>query len=257
MESYLPEVNIPPPPEEVEYEPTPDKDPTEPETYNLKQKLDTDKVFKKKLVRAATIPKKKLEINIIQDEIEETEEMPVLERRGETDEEEEEELTELESEIIAEEEYTQQIEKEEREVIKQTMPMKTKPKKKKKVLTQSQLDALSRGRATSLKNRQAKKKIKDKEKNQVVFVGEDDDYKVPEKAMIHHRKVHPSPVSKDDIRNIMVSAISQYDDERKEKKKAKKEREKKELQDSRLTQQINRALNPSDPDYYNECFTFT
>ena len=249
---YLPEVDIPPPAPEVEYEPS---DPNAPQAYSLKHKLDTDTVFKKKLTKMA---------------------LDVKELTPEPNKNKKVETRMVSQEIIA---GDKNLTEEEFAENKQPAP------KKKRQMSQKQLDALSRGRATSLAKRQAKKKAKEpvqedeeyvkvEEPKEVNSVGktvrssgpteqkitfeeppqEPEPAPEPEQELVRQRS---KPVSRNEIEDIMVSAIGKYDQKRKAEKKIKKEKEARVVQDKRLTQQINRVLDPSNPDYYKDCFNFS
>ena len=257
---YLPEVEVPPPPPEVEYETEFDKDPDAPQAYDLKKKLDTDIVFKKKLTKMA---------------------LDVKELTPDPDKNKKVETKLVSQENIA---GDKNLTEEDFQEHKQPAP------KKKRQMTQKQLDALARGRATSLAKRQAKKKAR-KEIEHAEQQGEEEEYvkveepeetnkvgkvekkssgateqkitweeqaKAPEPSPEPEYKLSRSkPVSRNEIEEIMMGAIGKYDAQRKAEKKIKKEKQAKEVRDKRLTQQINRVLDPSNPDYYTDCFNFS
>ena len=274
---FLPEVELAPPPPEVEYEPT---DPNAPQEYDLKKKLDTDVVFKKKLTRMAL-------------DVKELDEPADPERKVPT------EIKTAEN-IAGDKNLTPSDFHE----MKQPAP------KKKRQMSQKQLDALARGRATSLEKRRAKKKAKEQPQEpsiqeEYVDVEEPDDCDIvgkPARVKTRVKQEHQpeltggssgateqtitweddhsrrppnpdnkknkdgelyklarsnKPVSRDEIENIMVGAIGKYDAQRKAEKKIKKEKQAKEISDQRITRQINRAMDPSNPDYFSDCFTFS
>ena len=247
---YLPDVDIPPPAPEVEYETEFDKDPNAPQAYDLKKKLDTDVVFKKKLTRMA---------------------LDVKEMTPEPNKNKKVETKLISQENIA---GDKNLTEEDFQEHRQPAP------KKKRQMSQKQLDALARGRATSLAKRQAKKKAKappQEEEEEYVKVEEPVETnrvgKVEKKSSgateqniswsaepepePEYKLSRNKPVSKHEIEEIMMGAIGKYDAQRKAEKKIKKEKEAKIHQDKRLTQQINRVLDPSNPDYYKDCFNFS
>jgi hypothetical protein len=248
---YLPDVEVPPPAPEVEYETEFDKDPDAPQAYDLKKKLDTDIVFKKKLTKMA---------------------LDVKEMTPEPNKNKKVETKLVSQENIA---GDKNLTEEDFQEHKQPAP------KKKRQMTQKQLDALARGRATSLAKRQAKKKarkeVKEEEEEYVKVEEPKETNKVgkvePKSSGATEQKIsweepEPSPepeyklsrskpVSRNEIEDIMMGAIGKYDAQRKAEKKLKKEKQAKEVRDKRLTQQINRVLDPSNPEYYNDCFNFS
>ena len=123
-----------------------------------------------------------------------------------------------------------------------------KPKQKRNI-SQKQLDALARGRANSLAKRKAKATIK----KEITFTEEPP---LKEIAKSEHTIIKKS-VGKNEMEDAIQNAILTYDNLRKQRKKEKKELEKKNQVDQRLVQQINRAMDPSNPDYWSSCFNIT
>jgi len=125
-------------------------------------------------------------------------------------------------------------------------------KKGKRKMSQKQLDALARGRANSLAKRQARAQTK-KEIKSSGPVLEDDSF-----TPVAPKRAEPKQyLTKEDVKNISVEAITEYDAIRKQRKNKKKEVKSKHIADARTTQQINRVLNPNDMDYYGECFNIS
>ena len=243
--NYLPDCDFDVPAEEA-----PIKQPK-----TLKGRLDTDKVFKKKLTRMATSA-----------ELEVVEMSPTKGRQVTAPDKDLDEIV--------------------------TQP----PPKKKRNMSEKQLEALARGRATSLAKRQANKKAKQPVSEPVspAPVEQEEESPVPKSVTINDlpeeilrdrrtasvklkSPTHPRnktekpnpdtgmpykiarehPLNRDDIKSMMTDAIGQYDTLRKERKADKKEQQRKVVHDQRISQQLNRVMNPSEPDYFNECFTFS
>ena len=74
-------------------------------------------------------------------------------------------------------------------------------------------------------------------------------------------KVYSEPttksVPKNEMEDAIQNAIYQYDTLRKQRKQKKKETAQMNAIDTRLVQQINRAMDPSNPDYWSSCFNIT
>ena len=230
----------------------------------LKGRLDTDKVFKKKLTRMATSA-----------ELEVVEMSPKEDIKG--------------REVTAPDKDLDEI------VTQENVPP---PPKKKRNMSEKQLEALARGRATSLAKRQANKKAKqpvsEPQVNSPIAPEPEEESPVPKSVTINDlpqeilrdrrtavkqvkSPTHPRnktdkpnpdtgmpykiarehPLNRDDIKSMMTDAIGQYDTLRKERKAEKKEQQRKVVHDQRISQQLNRVMNPSEPDYFNECFTFS
>tara|TARA_R110000765_G_scaffold186138_1_gene291782 strand:+ start:812 stop:1654 length:843 start_codon:yes stop_codon:yes gene_type:complete len=273
---FLPEVELAPPPPEVEYQPS---DPNAPQEYDLKKKLDTDVIFKKKLTRMA---------------------LDVKELSPDAD---------PEKKVSTEIKTAENIAGDKNLTSSDFNEMKQPAPKKKRQMSQKQLDALARGRATSLEKRRAKKQAKAQPQEpsvqeDYVEVEEPDDcdivgkparvkMKVDTRHMPeatggssgateqnvswedeHKKQRNPDnkknsngepynlarsnkAVSKEEIEGIMMGAIGKYDAQRKAEKKIKKEKQAKEVSDQRITRQINRAMDPTNPDYFSDCFTFS
>jgi len=240
-------------------------------TKTLKHRLDTDKVFKKKLTRMATTPP---EVRPVSPEPHTIETEQTVEVRQVTPAEDEG------GKIVTEEEFH---------------PKNQPAPKKKRIMTEKQLEALTRGRATSLAKRQANKKAK-AQMNQPQVTSPREPEPEPKGPLTVHmdelpqeiprhrvatqpdsRETHPlnpthkenpatgtqykiareKPLNKDDIMSMMTGAISEYDNVRKQRKAEKKAQTQKVVHDSRISQQLNRVMNPGDPEYFNECFTFS
>ena len=125
----------------------------------------------------------------------------------------------------------------------------TKPVKKKRQMSQKQLDALARGRQNSLKNRQARASTKKE---------------IVESKVVQQQPVStpvfqkpPNYLTKADVEEISVDAITKYDAIRKKRKAVKKEVKETHIADQQTTQQIQRALNPNDMDFYSSCFNIS
>ena len=67
----------------------------------------------------------------------------------------------------------------------------------------------------------------------------------------------PNYLTKEDVEEISVDAITKYDAIRKKRKAVKKEQKTKHIADVKTTQAIQRALNPNDMDFYGDCFNIT
>lgn len=257
-QDYLPSCDFDTPPE------------PEPAPQTLKHRLDTDKVFKKKLTRMATTPP---QVRVLSPEPHTMETEQTVEVRQVTPAEDEG------GKIVTEEEFH---------------PKNQPAPKKKRIMTEKQLEALTRGRATSLAKRQANKKAK-AQMNQPEPTGPEPEPEpkgpltvhmdeLPQEIPRHRvatqpdsRETHPlnptqkenpatgtqykiareKPLNKDDIMSMMTGAISEYDNVRKQRKAEKKAQTQKVVHDSRISQQLNRVMNPGDPEYFNECFTFS
>ena len=125
-------------------------------------------------------------------------------------------------------------------------------KKGKRKMSQKQLEALARGRANSLAKRQARAQTKMEIKSSGPVL-EDKSF-----APVAPIRAEPKQyLTKADIKDISVEAITEYDAIRKQRKDKKKQVKTKHIADVKTTQQINRALNPNDMDYYGECFNIS
>ena len=139
---------------------------------------------------------------------------------------------------------------------------KPKIKKPRKKMSQGQLDALARGRATSLANRKAKAKAKAKiEPVPEPAVAEPKPVQEPEPVKVFKGREPQSQViqgyTKDDMDIAINNALNKQYELRKERKKKKKAAEQINQVDTRLVEQINRAMDPSNPEYWSSCFNIT
>ena len=122
-------------------------------------------------------------------------------------------------------------------------------------MSQKQLDALARGRENSLKKRQAKASTKKEIANEPMPSPEVKEKKVEQQhVQFVDKQTH---LTKKDVEDISVDAITKYDAIRKQRKQKKKEVKKTHVQDQKTVQAINRALNPNDMDFYGDCFNIT
>ena len=64
-------------------------------------------------------------------------------------------------------------------------------------------------------------------------------------------------VDKSEMEDAIANAIYKYDNVRKARKAEKQAAKKVKDVDKRLVQQINRAMDPSNPDYWSGCFNIT
>ena len=258
--SYLPNMTLPAPPPEVK-----PLEMSKGEAYTLKKILDTDKVFKKRMKASAIDP----DVPLLSPEPDVEPKVPV------------QSITE--SEIESDKNLTSD----------DFTPETQRPPKTKRKMTDKQLEALARGRATSLAKRQAKaqtKKVRvlspppesdapepepmssDEEPetkssgplkvNMVKWEEEPQVDRNPSKKRDPdtgkvYRMARSNPVSKEEIETMMTGAIRKYDGERKVAKAEKKEKARQTVHNQHISQQLNRVLNPSDPEYFNECFTFS
>tara|TARA_R110000824_G_scaffold15298_3_gene64456 strand:+ start:4456 stop:5307 length:852 start_codon:yes stop_codon:yes gene_type:complete len=276
-ESFLPEMSMPEPVEEVE--PVndnlfSDEEPDEPQLPKMvvKTRVDTDTIFKKK-------PKVKAIVEPVVEPVE-----PVVE---------DEELYDEEGGMTfkAEEEESGGANfiyssSEEEEVVEPVVVVKKKigrPKKPppvypegtvlskvtgkpKKVMSEKTKEALRIGRLKSIETRRAKK-----EKKESIQLVRDEIYPqndVVERGVEQVEVKRPRPksrgndgVSKKELQNMMLNTIMGYEAQKtKMDKEAKIVREKEEQetrQRDELNKTIQRALNPNDMDYYGDCFKFT
>ena len=140
---------------------------------------------------------------------------------------------------------------------------KPKIKKPRKKMSQGQLDALARGRATSLANRQkkAKQKAEPIPEPKPIPVPEPVVEDKPEPVKVFKGREPQSQViqgyTKDDMDNAINNALNKQYELRKERKKKKKAAEQINQVDTRLVEQINRAMDPSNPEYWSSCFNIT
>ena len=253
----FPEVEIPPEPE------TPEYDPEEEEQFVKKPRVDTDRIFKKKRQGRSDnemkVSKMRTKKKVLYDNP--MEEVKVVLPPEPEPQEEEITKEDVEQILNSKEPISHKIDeidvkKEEVEtevkikppsmrVPSPTTELPVKPVKKKRQMSQKQLDALAKGRATSLAKRQANASTKKELK--VV-------QKTAEPTPVFQK---PQYLTKEDVKNISVEAISQYDSIRKQRKAKKKDVKVTHIADKRTQQQLNRALNGADADFYNDCFNIT
>ena len=135
------------------------------------------------------------------------------------------------------------------EIVLNDEPIPKKPKQKRK-MSEKQLEALARGRKNSLEKRKAKANIN---KKTVDFHEEViDDTLAPPSA----KRIVKS-VDKNEMEDAIANAIHKYDNVRKARKAEKQAAKKIQDVDKRLVEQINRAMDPSNPDYWSGCFNIT
>ena len=135
------------------------------------------------------------------------------------------------------------------EIVLNDEPIPKKPKQKRK-MSEKQLEALARGRKNSLEKRKAKANIN---KKTVDFHEEViDDTLAPPSA----KRIVKS-VDKNEMEDAIANAIHKYDNVRKARKAEKQAAKKIKDVDKRLVEQINRAMDPSNPDYWSGCFNIT
>ena len=128
-------------------------------------------------------------------------------------------------------------------------------KKGKRKMSQKQLDALARGRANSLAKRQARAQTK-----KAIAEPKSSGPALEDKSFTPVAPIRAEPkqyLTKADIKDISVEAITEYDAIRKKRKDKKKQVKTKHIADARTTQQINRVLNPNDMDFYGDCFNIS
>ena len=219
------------------------------EEYTLKNRIDTDKVFKKRPVQGKVTTETP---DVI---------MPVVEEVREPDTGGEEEVIEDREAMVVEEEsgganfvYEEQVET-------------VKPQKKaKRKMTEKQLEALKRGREKSLATRQAKKNVKKsiniapEQPQPQPQVEQPEQLQYRPQTPIQPRPqtpIQPQYVKKDELKNAMIEAISTYDGIRKTRKEEKKKAEKTATEAQKLTAVIQKALNPSQDEFWADCFNVT
>ena len=122
-----------------------------------------------------------------------------------------------------------------------------KPQKKaKRKMTEKQLEALKRGREKSLATRQAKKNVKKSiniaphqaQPRQLGHVEQESELQYRPQTPIQPRPqtpIQPQYVKKDELKNAMIEAISTYDGIRKTRKEEKKKAEKTATEAQKLT----------------------
>ena len=274
----FPEVDIPP--LEEQYDP---EEEGNDEQYTKKARVDTNKIFKKPKkpqykVQTQTaeisMPEPVVkEIEVLEDESVSVAQRPTLRvpPEGEVDPMLRQEVNQL----LSEEEKTGKV-AEVKETILHTGQVAQQTigqQKKKRKMTQKQLEALARGREKSLANRQARAKTKTALKEVSSLGVETSEQVAPASTptpigavpQINQRSQPPTHYSqpqnnyltKDDIKDISVQAITQYDAIRKARKKKKAEQKAVHIADRQTTQQIQRALNPNDMDFYSQCFNIS
>ena len=123
---------------------------------------------------------------------------------------------------------------------------KVEPIRKRRPQTERQKEALRKGREKSLATRRRKKEIKNT---------------VSVKKVNEENEIIDKKVDKDELQDLMLKTIMGYDAQKKEmkaKRKVEKEAEDKiRKREEAVTNQIKRAINPSNDDYWGECFNIT
>lgn len=243
----FPEVEVPPP--EEQYDPE-----EESNEYTKKARVDTNKIFKKPRYKVQT---QTAEISMPDPVVKEVE---VLEDAS-VDSEAKDTIREEVNQLLSEEEKTGKV-AEVKETILHIPQQTISQQKKKRKMTQKQLEALARGRAKSLANRQARAKTKNALK-EVSFETSEEVAPASTPAPVrsqpptHYSQPQNNYLTKDDIKDISVQAITEYDAIRKARKKKKAEQKAVHIADRQTTQQIQRALNPNDMDFYSQCFNIS
>lgn len=242
----FPEVEVPPP---EEYNP---EDEGNDEQYTKKTRVDTNKIFKKPKKPQYKVQTQTAEISMPEPVVKEVE---VLE-----DESEDPMLRQEVNQLLSEEEKKPEVKETILHIPQQTIGQQ----KKKRKMTQKQLEALARGRAKSLEKRQARAKTKNALKEvsfetseQVAPASTPIPVPVRSQPPTHYSQPQNNYLTKDDIKDISVQAITQYDAIRKARKKKKAEQKAVHIADRQTTQQIQRALNPNDMDFYSQCFNIS
>ena len=273
-ESFLPEMSMPEPVEEVE--PVndnlfSDEEPDEPQLPKMvvKTRVDTDTIFKKK-------PKVKAIVEPVVEPVVEDEEL-YDEEGGMTFKAEEEESggANFIYSSSEEEEVVEPVVVVKKKIGRPKKPPPVYPEgtvlskvtgKPKKVMSEKTKEALRIGRLKSIETRRAKK-----EKKESIQLVRDEIYPqndVVERGVEQLEVKRPRPksrgndgVSKKELQNMMLNTIMGYEAQKtKMDKEAKIVREKEEQetrQRDELNKTIQRALNPNDMDYYGDCFKFT
>ena len=241
----LPEVIVPPN--------SADNDEEEP-MYEKKPKVDTQRIFKSKKNKSGMTPNEEKLSELrekpkpIYDNNMEEVKVSFSDIKKIVDKNIEPSKTEPLQEVI--EDVEDEPEQQQEEVVEPApAPAPVEVVKKKRQMSQKQLDALARGRQNSLKNRQARASTK--------------------KEIVESKVIQQQPIStpvfqkptqyltKEDVEEISVDAITKYDAIRKKRKAVKKEQKTKHIADVKTTQAIQRALNPNDMDFYGDCFNIT
>jgi len=254
----FPEVDIPP--LEEQYDP---EEEGNDEQYTKKARVDTNKIFKKPKKPQYKVQTQTAEISMPEPVVKEIE---VLEDESD---EVDPMLRQEVNQLLSEEEKTGKV-AEVKETILHTGQVAQQTigqQKKKRKMTQKQLEALARGREKSLANRQARAKTKTALKEVSSLGVETSEQVAPASTPIpvpvrsqpptHYSQPQNNYLTKDDIKDISVQAITQYDAIRKARKKKKAEQKAVHIADRQTTQQIQRALNPNDMDFYSQCFNIS
>lgn len=240
----LPEVELPPK--------SPDADEEEP-YYEKKPKVDTKRIFKNKhgktdnedkLAVLRTKPKPVYKNDMEDVKVSFSEIKKISDEKIKSDENNN--LTEVIEDVESDEEPAEEV----AQPVLQNEEVTKPVTKKKRQMSQKQLDALARGRANSLKNRQAKASTKKEIKQSDEVVQQQ-----PVSTPVFQKPTHY--LTKADVEDISVDAITKYDAIRKKRKAVKKEQKTQHIADVKTTQAINRALNPNDMDFYSSCFNIS
>ena len=246
----FPEVEIPPP--EEQYDPE-----EESNEYTKKARVDTNKIFKKPRYKVQT---QTAEISMPEPVVKEVEELVDESVPPQEHSEAGDTIRQEVNQLLSEEEKKPEVKETILHIPQQTIGQQ----KKKRKMTQKQLEALARGRQKSLANRQARAKTKNALKEvsfetseQVAPASTPIPVPVRSQPPTHYSQPQNNYLTKDDIKDISVQAITEYDAIRKARKKKKAEQKAVHIADRQTTQQIQRALNPNDMDFYSQCFNIS
>ena len=262
-ESFLPEMSMPEPVEEVE--PVndnlfSDEEPDEPQLPKMvvKTRVDTDTIFKKK-------PKVKAIVEPVVEPVVEDEEL-YDDEGGMTFEAEEEESGGANFIYSSSEEEVEPVVVVKKKIGRPKKPPPVYPEgtvlskitgKPKKVMSEKTKEALRIGRLKSIATRKARAEQKDMIKVQRPLYDDVVEKETPDRS----KPKRGDGVSKKELQNMMLNTIMGYEAQKtKMDKEAKIVREKEEAetrQRDELNKTIQRALNPNDMDYYGDCFKFT
>tara|TARA_R110000787_G_scaffold284740_1_gene398854 strand:- start:184 stop:840 length:657 start_codon:yes stop_codon:yes gene_type:complete len=217
MSDYLPSIVIPDKEPEPEPEPEPEEEEEEVKELVKKPKVSLDRIFQTPKVEKIKDPS---------DDEDESEEEIIIKKKPKkrqtikyvTDSDDEEMVEEA----------------------------KVEPIRKRRPQTERQKEALRKGREKSLATRRRKKEIKNT---------------VSVKKVNEENEIIDKKVDKDELQDLMLKTIMGYDAQKKEmkaKRKVEKEAEDKiRKREEAVTNQIKRAINPSNDDYWGECFNIT
>lgn len=218
------------------------------EEYSKGPRLDTDKVFKKKVKKRPIHGK----VDTLSPVIEMPVEAPATEDHEQNIEEEYIEVDD-EKEVKGVELEVRQVEDEipDIPVAPAPAPAPAPLVKKKRKMSEKQLEALKRGREKSIATRKAKKNVR-----QSIVIPQQEPLPIvgTQQTMTGMSSRY---VKKDELKEAMVEAISTYDGIRKTRKAEKQKKQKQTTEAEKLTATIQRSLNPSQDEYWASCFTVT